>query len=83
MKNKVKEFFGIKESYKFEIYDLTAIITFLNVAFILLGYWWAPILGLINCVICIGVQAINHMHINGYITQVSLIILNLYFLNLL
>lgn len=78
----MKNFFDIKRSYRFEIYDLTAIITILNVTFIILGYWWAPILGVINCAICILVQIRNHMHINSYLTQISLIILNLYFLGI-
>lgn len=78
-----KEFFSINEqSYKFEIFDLTALITILNVTFIVLGFWWAPILGLLNCVICIVVNVLNHAHLNGYFTQVALIILNIYFLTL-
>ena len=79
----MREFFSIEEKeYKFEIWDLIALITILNVAFILMGFWWAPILGIANCVICIGLNIVNHMHINMYITQVALIILNAYFLTL-
>ena len=78
----IKEFFSITEkTYQFEIFDLTALITILNVAFIVMGFWWAPILGLINCGICIVFNAINKCHIDGYITQVALIILNVYFLS--
>lgn len=78
-----ERFFQIKEDfYRFEIYDLTAIITILNVVFVLMGYWWAPILGLINCAICITMNVINRLHINAYLTQVALIILNIYFLTL-
>ena len=79
----MRDFFQIKEDfYRFEIYDLTAIITILNVVFVLMGYWWAPILGLINCAICIIMNVINKLHINAYLTQVALIILNIYFLTL-
>lgn len=77
----IKNFFSITESgYKFNIYDLTSLITVLNVTFIVMGFWWAPMLGLLNCVICIAVNIKNHAYINSYITQVALIVLNVYFL---
>lgn len=77
----IKNFFSITESnYKFNIYDLTSLITVLNVTFIVMGFWWAPLLGLLNCAICIVVNIRNHAYINSYITQVALIILNVYFL---
>lgn len=79
----MREFFSIEEKeYKFEIWDLTALITILNVAFILMGFWWAPILGLVNCAICLAMNVINKVHINNYITQVALIVLNIYFLTM-
>ena len=79
----MREFFTIEEKeYKFEIWDLTAFITILNVAFILMGFWWAPILGLVNCAICLVMNVINKVHINNYITQVALIVLNIYFLTM-
>lgn len=79
----MREFFTIEEKeYKFEIWDLTALITILNVAFILMGFWWAPILGLVNCAICLVMNVINKVHINNYITQVALIVLNIYFLTM-
>ena len=79
----MREFFSIEEKeYKFEIWDLTALITILNVAFILMGFWWAPILGLVNCAICLIMNVINKVHINSYITQVALIVLNIYFLTM-
>ena len=65
----MREFFSIEEKeYKFEIWDLTALITILNVAFILMGFWWAPILGLVNCAICLVMNVINKVHINNYVT---------------
>ena len=79
----MREFLTIEEKeYKFEIWDLTALITILNVAFILMGFWWAPILGLVNCAICLVMNVINKVHINNYITQVALIVLNIYFLTM-
>ena len=79
----MKKFFDIKEEeYRFEIWDLTALITIFNVAFVLMGFWWAPILGLVNCTICLIANVKNHTHINNYVTQVALIILNCYFLTL-
>lgn len=79
----MREFFSIEEKeYKFEIWDLTALITILNVAFILMGFWWAPILGLVNCAICLVINVINKVHINNYVTQVALIVLNIYFLTM-
>ena len=79
----MSEFFSIEEKeYKFEIWDLTALITILNVAFILMGFWWAPILGLVNCAICLVMNVINKVHINNSVTHVALIILNIYFLTM-
>lgn len=79
----MKKFFSIeKEQYEFEIYDLTTLLTVLNVAFILLGYWWAPIFGIINCVVFVLLNIKSRAHINSYISQVALIILNCYFLGL-
>ena len=79
----MREFFTIEEKeYKFEVWDLTALITILNVAFILMGFWWAPILGLVNCAICLVTNVINKVHINNYVTQVALIVLNIYFLTM-
>lgn len=80
----VKRFFGITDNrYKFEIWDVTALITILNVVFILLGFWWAPILGLTNCLICVIMNTRINAHINNYLTQGALVILNLYFLGVL
>ena len=79
----MKKFFDIKEEeYRSEIWDLTALITIFNVAFVLMGFWWAPILGLVNCTICLIANVKSHAHINNYVTQVALIILNCYFLTL-
>ena len=79
----MRDFFGIKDnSYRFEIYDLMSLITVLNVAFVLMDFWWAPILGIVNCCIGLVVNVLNRVHLNNYITQLALIILNIYFLTL-
>lgn len=79
----MKKFFSIRsDEYEFNIYDLTAFVTMMNVIFIIMGFWWAPILGLINCAICCITNIRNHAYINAYITQFSLIVLNVYFLKM-
>lgn len=78
----MKEFFGITNKYKFEITDLSAILTVLNVTFILGGFWWAPLFGLVNCCLVLVINIKNHVHLNMYIIQIALIILNIYFLTL-
>lgn len=77
----MRELFGIKEKkYVFEWGDISALITVLNVVFIVLGYWWAPVLGLMNAILSIVLNAYNKTHLNLYIIQIALIILNMYFL---
>ena len=79
--DKLKEFFGItEESYQFEIFDLTTVLTVLNVALIFAGVHWAPVLGIVNCIIILGLGIRTRAHINSYITQIALIALNFYFL---
>ena len=77
---RIKNFFGIEKSFTFEIADLTTFITILNVAFIITGFWWAPLFGIANCVIGIVINIKNKLHINMYIMQIALLILNFYFL---
>jgi hypothetical protein len=78
----MKEFFGIKEKYRFEANDIVALITIANVVLIIMGFWWAPMIGLVNCVVGIGLNIKNRVHINLYIMQVAFIVLNIYFLTL-
>ena len=75
-------FFFVYNGYGFEIYDLLSLVTVLNVAFVLMGFWWASILGIVNCCIGLVVNVLNRVHLNNYITQVALMILNIYFLTL-
>ena len=78
----MKKFFGIETKYMFEANDLVALFTIANVALIIMGFWWAPIIGLVNCLIGIGLNIKNRVHINLYIMQVAFIVLNIYFLTL-
>lgn len=76
----MKKFFGIEKGYNFEWYDITACFTVLNVLFVILGFNWAPIFGILNCCICLILNIVYRAHINSYITQIALFILNFYFL---
>ena len=77
----MKKFFSITENhYQFDIMDLITLLTILNVGFILLGYWFAPIFGIIACVISLGVSIKNNGYINNYVMQLALLVLNFYFL---
>jgi len=77
----IKNFFSITENkYQFEIFDILSILTVLNVVLILIGWTFAPIIGIINCIISIIINIKNKAHINTYVTQITLVILNIYFL---
>ena len=77
----MRKFFGIEgKKYVFEWGDITSLFTVLNVLFIVLGYWLAPVVGLLNALCSIVLNAQNKTHMNLYITQIALIILNVYFL---
>ena len=78
----MKKFFGIEEKFRFELMDLFSLLTIFNVIFVLMGFWWAPILVLVNCILNIYFFAKTATHINAYIMQIALIILNIYFLTL-
>ena len=76
----LKRFFGIETNYKFEMMDLFSIVTILNVTFILMGFGWAPALGVLNCILNIFFALDKKTHLNFYTMQIALIILNIYFL---
>lgn len=79
----MKNFFSIIENhYLFEIWDITSIITIANVILVIAGLRWAPLLGIVNCCICLVLNIKQKAHINAYCTQLALIILNIYFLTL-
>ena len=62
--------------------DLSAILVALNVIFVIAGYGWAPIFGLINNSIGLGLNIKEQGHFNLNIINISFIILNIYFLQL-
>lgn len=79
----IKKFFGITENnYTFEWCDFTTFITILNVMFVLIGKWWAPFFGLLNCFVGLALNVKYKAHINTYMMQIALIVLNIYFLQL-
>lgn len=78
----MKDFFGIETKYTFEANDIVALLTIANVVLIIMGFWWAPMVGLVNCVVGIILNIKNRVHINLYIMQVAFIVLNIYFLTL-
>lgn len=81
MKNNVKKFFGItEEQYVFEWADITSLLTVLNVAFVVVGFAWAPWIGIINCSLGMLLNVKYKAHLNMYVMQIALIILNSYFL---
>ena len=76
MKNKIKKFFSIEQdSYIFNIYDLTALFTILNVILIIVGFRFASAFGLVNCFICLAMAIRNHAFLNVYVTQIALVVL--------
>lgn len=78
----MKKFFGIETKYTFEANDIVALFTIANVVLVIMGFWWAPCVGLANCLIGIGLNIKNRVHINLYIMQIAFIVLNIYFLTL-
>lgn len=79
----MKEFFGIEANeYIFEWNDLTTVLTILNVALVLMGFAWAPWIGVINCLVGLMLNVKFRTHINMYVMQLALIVLNFYFLTL-
>lgn len=79
----MKKFFGIETNkYIFEWTDITTLLTLLNVMLVVTGFYWAPVVGLINCGLGLVLNVINRAHINMYVMQIALIVLNAYFLTL-
>lgn len=76
----MKKFFGITEKFHFEMGDVNALLTLVNVACIIMGYAWAPWFGLANCVLSIGYMLNKQGHFNFYVMQIALITLNIFFL---
>ena len=81
MMMRVREFFGIKEdTIKVEWMDISTILTVINVTLIICGVAWAPVVGIVNAIANIIILIIKRGHINAYVMNTALIILNIYFL---
>ena len=79
--NAMKKFFSVdSKKYIFEWDDISTLLTILSVALIVKGFWWAPFFGLINSGLGIVLNIKRHAHLNAYITQIALVVLNTYFL---
>lgn len=79
----IKKFFGITESkYVFEWADVSTLLTIINVTLVLCGWYYAPIFGIINSVLSIILNIKFNAHINMYVMQFALLVLNFYFLTL-
>lgn len=79
----MKKFFGIETNkYIFEWADVTTLLTILNVMLVVMGFYWAPVVGLVNCGFGLALNIVNRAHINMYVMQIALIVLNAYFLTL-
>ena len=80
---RVKEFFKIEESYKFEYNDLRCAITVINVVLIMIFglsiAWFGLAVALVGVIKDLKVDR----HINGLVMHLSSVALNVYFLILL
>lgn len=79
----MKKFFGIEsDKYVFEWADVTTSLTILNVILVLVGIAWAPLIGILNCLLGLFLNIKFKTHLNMYVMQMALIVLNVYFLTL-
>lgn len=79
----MRKFFGIEsDKYVFEWADVTTGLTILNVALVLVGIAWAPVIGIVNSILGLILNIRFKTHLNMYVMQLALIVLNVYFLNL-
>ena len=79
----MRKFFGIESNkYVFEWADVTTGLTILNVVLVLVGIAWAPVIGIVNSILGLILNIRFKTHLNMYVMQLALIVLNVYFLNL-
>ena len=81
--NKIKQFFKISTAYRFEWNDLCAFMTLLNVIAIMIFGLSASWFGLGIALVGLARDFIVDRHINGIVTHLAMIMLNLYFLSIL
>lgn len=70
----------IKGKYQFDLMDLTTLISVLGVVLTLVGIEWASVIFIINCGISILYTIIKVKRINSLVLNISLLVLNGYFL---
>lgn len=77
----MKNFFRIEsDKYIFEWNDVFTLLTILNVTLVLMGVTWAPIIGIFNSFISLILNVKFKTHLNLYVMQIALLVLNIYFL---
>lgn len=81
--NKVKKFFGIETTYKFEMNDLRCLIQIINVVLIMIFGLSVSWFGLAVAVCGLIKDFATDRHINSILMHTATAILNLYFLKLL
>ena len=79
----MKEFFGIKEPFRFEWNDLRAFIQIINVALIMMFGLSVAWFGLAIALFGVVKDMSQHRHINDVMMHLSSVALNVYFLMLL
>lgn len=77
----MKKLFSIEESkYVFEWNDVVAFLTIVNVVCVMLGCAFAPWIAIGNCLLSLVLNVKYKVHLNLYVIQVALVILNIFFL---
>ena len=80
---RIKKFFGITASYKFEWNDLRAFVTVLNVILIMIYGLSIAWFGLAVAVFGLVKDLTSDRHINGIMMHLASIALNIYFIIIL
>jgi hypothetical protein len=80
---KIKKFFNIETTYKFEMNDLRAVIQVLNVALIMVFGLSVSWFGLALAVFGLIKDFTTDRHMNSIVMHIAGAVLNLYFLNIL
>ena len=78
----MKEFFGIKERFRFEWNDLRAFIQIINVALIMIFGLSVAWLGLAIALFGVIKDMSQHRHINDILLHLTGVVLNLHFLRI-
>lgn len=68
------------KKYEFDFSDITTLISVIAVILTICGFWWATIIFIINCIVCLVYTLLYIRRINLIILQFALLALNIYFL---